>query len=146
MEFDFITSFNKAFILSIKMSAIIILVMLFYQLFQESKFYLILQDIINFPLKYIGFTKKSSVTMVVGLILGIAYGAGILIQDSLSGKMTYKEILLSSLFLSLCHAVFEDTLIFVAVGANGFLIIVTRIILAILIIGLLSKFLKNKIL
>ena len=81
--------------------------------------------------------------MVVGIILGIAYGAGILIKNAATGNMSKKEIILSCLFLSLCHAVFEDTLIFVAVGANGLIILGTRIILAVVVIYILKTIIKQ---
>ncbi len=145
MEFSFLNSFLNATILSVKMIFIIIVVMIIYELFEKSKLYNKLQDKLNKPLEKIGFTTSSSITMVVGIILGIAYGAGILIQNATKGTMNSKEIILSCLFLSLCHAVFEDTLIFVAVGGNAFIILGIRIILAFLIIGLLSRFLDENL-
>ena len=145
MEFSFLNSLVNATTLSLKMIFIIIFVMIIYELFEKSKFYIKLQEKLNKPLNKIGFTASSSITMVVGIILGIAYGAGILIQNATKGTMNSKEIILSCLFLSLCHAVFEDTLIFVAVGGNGFIILGTRIILAFLIIGLLSRLLDKNL-
>ena len=143
MEFNFVTSFIHAVLLSLKMIVIIVGVMVAYELFEKSNLYEKTQMIVNKPLKKIGFGTNSSVTMVVGIILGIAYGAGILIKNATTGKMTTREIILSCLFLSLCHAVFEDTLIFVAVGANGFIILGIRIFLAIVIISLLNNILNR---
>ena len=139
MEFNFLTSLGHAVLLSFKMIIIIVGVMIAYEIFEQSNLYEKTQMILNKPLKKIGFGPNSSVTMAVGIILGIAYGAGILIRNATTGKMTTKEIILSCLFLSLCHAVFEDTLIFVAVGANGFIILGVRIFLAIVIISLLNN-------
>jgi len=36
-------------------------------------------------------------------------------------------------FLSICEAIIEDTLIFVVIGANGFILIAFRFILAIIL-------------
>ncbi len=142
MEFNFLISLKQAILLTIKMIFIIVFVMILYEWFEKSKFYNKTQEFFNKPLKILGFTVNSSITMVVGIILGIAYGAGILIKNATEGKMSDKEIILSCLFLSLCHAAFEDTLIFVAVGANGIIIIGTRILLAFIIIGCLNKVLR----
>ncbi len=139
MEFNFLTSLKKAIFLSIKMVLIIIVVMILYEFFEKSKLYDKTKNFFNKWLKIFGFSANSSITMVVGVILGIAYGAGILIKSATEGKMTNKEIILSCLFLSLCHAAFEDTLIFVAVGANGFIIIGIRIFLAFCIIWMLNN-------
>ncbi len=143
MEFNFLISLKNASILSLKMVFIITIVMILYEIFEHSFLYKKTEEFFNKPLKHIGFTTNSSITMVVGIILGIAYGAGILIKNAVSGKMSKKEIILSCLFLSLCHAVFEDTLIFVAVGANGFIILGTRILLAITVIYLLKILIKG---
>jgi hypothetical protein len=78
--------------------------------------------------------------MVVGIVLGIAYGAGILLKNVQEKKMNSKDIALTSYFLAVCHAVFEDTLLFVAVGANGFIIIGVRILLAVILISILNKY------
>ncbi|MCF8011820.1 MAG: hypothetical protein K9L17_06405 [Clostridiales bacterium] len=42
--------------------------------------------------------------------------------------------------LSICHAVIEDTAIFMAVGANGFIILIGRFIMAVIITFLVSQF------
>jgi len=42
-------------------------------------------------------------------------------------------------FLSVCHAVVEDTALFMAVGANGLIILLGRFIAAILITYLISR-------
>ena len=136
-------SLTDAFKLSFKLVCIITVLMICYEFFENSKLYKILEKTSEKPLSKLGFSHHSSITMLVGIVLGIAYGAGILIKNATSGKMTYKEILLSSLFLATCHAVFEDTLLFVAVGGNWFVILGIRIFLGISIIAMLSGFFKR---
>jgi hypothetical protein len=41
-----------------------------------------------------------------------------------------REAFLILLFLSVCHAIFEDTLIFVIIGANGMVLVIARLVLA----------------
>ncbi|KAA0257673.1 nucleoside recognition protein [Deferribacter autotrophicus] len=142
MEFSLLNSFVNAAKLSLKLIIVITLLMIAYEFFENSKLYTKLQSILERPLEKVGFTPNSSITMVVGLVLGIAYGAGILIRNAMSGKMSGKEILLSSLFLSVCHAVFEDTLLFVAIGGNGVIILGTRIFLAITVAMIITKYVK----
>jgi len=81
-----------------------------------------------------GFKKESIYPLAAGLIFGISYGGGILIGESESGRIKGGQKFLVALYLGLCHAVFEDTLIFVAIGANGFWVITVRVIIATIIV------------
>jgi hypothetical protein len=142
MEFNLIVSIINAGKLCLKLICLITLLMILYEFFENSKLFSFFEKLLEKPLAKIGFSANSSISMLVGIVLGIAYGAGILIKNATSGRMNFKETILTALFLATCHAVFEDTLIFVAIGGNGIIILGTRILVAILIIGLLSKYIK----
>ena len=71
-------------------------------------------------------------SIAVGVILGITYGAGILIKEAKSGAMSEKEIFTVATFLMICHAIIEDTLLFVIFGADFTLVIAIRTLFAIL--------------
>lgn len=143
MDIAILGPLKNALLLCIKLTLIIVTLMIIYEFYENSKLYKLSQSVLNKPFSFIGIKSNASITMIVGLVLGIAYGAGILIKNAMSGNMTQKEIILTSIFLSVCHAVFEDTLLFVAVGANGIVIIGVRIILAFIIILLLNKYLSK---
>jgi spore maturation protein SpmB len=80
----------------------------------------------------LGFSKEALVPLLAGFLFGISYGAGVLIPEARSKLIGKQQIFLVAVFLALCHAVVEDTLLFVAVGANGFYLFFSRLILAIL--------------
>lgn len=71
--------------------------------------------------------------IIVGQLLGITYGAGILIRETNSGSLTRRDIFFIATFLMICHSIIEDTLLFVIFGANYLVIITIRIIMAILV-------------
>ncbi len=71
--------------------------------------------------------KESMVALFVGIIFGIAYGGGVLLEEKNSGALNKRDALLIGVFLSLCHAVIEDTLIFASIGADLVVILVVRI-------------------
>jgi len=88
-----------------------------------------------YPLvRWIGFKKDSIYPLLAGVIFGISYGGGVLIGESNSGRIDSKQRLLIALFLGVCHAIIEDTLLFVAQGADWLILIVTRFILAIIVV------------
>jgi len=72
-------------------------------------------------------------TLASGLILGITYGAGVLISEAQSGEMTRREIFLIGTFLLICHAIIEDTLLFVMLGADALVTVAVRTLAAILV-------------
>ncbi|MCT4618528.1 MAG: nucleoside recognition protein [Marinisporobacter sp.] len=89
--------------------------------------------------KLLGVSKDAILPLLVGIIFGISYGAGVIIQSSKEGDLTKKDLVLLVAFLVACHAVFEDTLLFVAVGANGYVLLGLRLLMAIVVTYLLSK-------
>lgn len=92
----------------------------------------------------LGMTSKASFPLLVGLIFGISYGAGVLVQSTKEGDLSKEDLTLLATFLIICHAVVEDTLIFAAIGANGWIVIIGRMFIAILITKIMSKYLKRQ--
>ncbi|MTI65394.1 MAG: nucleoside recognition protein [Firmicutes bacterium] len=88
----------------------------------------------------LGISKNLTFPLVIGLILGLSYGAGVIIKEAKEGELSKKDLYLLIIFLVACHSVIEDTLLFVAIGANGWFLITIRIIIAIILTVLVSKF------
>ena len=78
------------------------------------------------------YTKKvnSAFSLFTGVILGITYGAGILISEYKNSKLSKKEVWFIGTYLMICHAIIEDTLLFVIFGANFWIIIIFRLLFA----------------
>ncbi len=83
-------------------------------------------------------------SIIVGVILGITYGAGILILEAKSGAISKADLFYIGTFLMICHAIIEDTLLFVIFGADFTMVIVIRTIAAIVVSYLFLKFYKIK--
>ena len=101
--------------------------------------------------KFIKESKKNvskGFSLTVGIILGITYGAGILINEVENGNIKDEDIFYIGTFLMICHAVIEDTLLFVIFGADFTMAVVIRTISAIIISYFLlliyRKYRKNK--
>jgi hypothetical protein len=82
-------------------------------------------------------------SLVVGVVLGITYGAGVLIKEAKSGNMSKADIYFVAVFLMICHAILEDTLLFVIFGADFFLVIAARTIAALFFVYFVLKLLSN---
>ncbi len=90
----------------------------------------------------IGISGAGALPLLVGMTLGLAYGAGMIIKYGRDGKLTHREMVLIITFLSLNHSLFEDVLLFVAIGAHGTVLQIIRMTAAILVTAALARFLK----
>jgi len=82
---------------------------------------------------FLGISQNGFIPLVTGIVIGLTYGAGVIIHSIRTSNVGKKEAFLILLFLSICHAMIEDTLIFVVIGANGFILIAFRFVLAIIL-------------
>ncbi|HEY4549670.1 MAG TPA: hypothetical protein VIG98_05285, partial [Bacillus sp. (in: firmicutes)] len=71
-------------------------------------------------------------------------GSGVMIQAVKEDGVSKKDLTLAFIFLCTCHAVFEDTLIFLAVGISVLPILVIRLGIAIILTASVS-FIWNKV-
>jgi hypothetical protein len=76
---------------------------------------------------------NTGLSIIVGQLLGITYGASILIREADRGALSREDILFVGTFLMICHAIIEDVLLFVLLGANWLVIATVRLSAAILI-------------
>lgn len=86
-----------------------------------------------------GLTRDAAVPLFTGIFLGIAYGAGIIIRTAQEKALPKRQLFLMGLFLATCHAVVEDTLIFVVIGGNGWIMLGVRLFIAFGLCALLAR-------
>jgi len=103
-----------------------------------------LNKILYFFTKHLGITPKASTPLLIGILLGITYGAGAILASYTNKEMTKKDVVLVGVFLCLCHAIIEDTLLFVSFGAVGWLIVIIRFIVASVVTWLINLFYHPK--
>ncbi len=96
------------------------------------------------PMERMGFSPYTLVPLFTGIFLGIAYGAGVIIKISREKGLAKADLWLLGLFLATCHAVVEDTLIFVVVGGMARWILGPRILLAMVLSSALLVMMKRE--
>ena len=97
--------------------------------------------------KFILESKKNvskGFSITVGIFLGITYGAGILIEEAKSGAIKREDLFYIGTFLMICHAIIEDTLLFVIFGADFTMVIAIRTIAAIILSYIILKIYQKK--
>lgn len=81
----------------------------------------------------LGMKENTSMTLVAGLTIGLAYGAGVMIKAVQEDGVSKKDATLAFIFLVSCHAVVEDTLIFIPLGIPVLPLFLIRITTAVLL-------------
>lgn len=81
-------------------------------------------------LTHLELPKEASLPIIIAQAFGLLYGAGLIIRATDQDNISSGDIMSISVFFALCHAVFEDTLLFAAIGGNAFIILGVRVILA----------------
>lgn len=72
--------------------------------------------------------KEAAPMVVVGVLLGIAYGGGLIIREAQSGRLSAHTVFLSLCFMGFCHGVIEDTAIAMTFGCHYSAAIIGRIL------------------
>jgi len=93
-------------------------------------------------LRVLGIGQAAANTTVIGVALGLSYGAGLLIRDLEKGAMSRRDSFLALCFLGLVHSMIEDTLLIMAIGADLSGILWARLLFAIVIVALLARFIN----
>ncbi|MEO0098073.1 MAG: nucleoside recognition domain-containing protein [candidate division WOR-3 bacterium] len=125
--------------LNVKIFVILFLIFLFLELIERTGFLTKGYKKIAGSFKFLGFSEKATAPLLAGIFFGIIYGAGVIADLINKEKIEKKQVLLVSVFLAICHAIFEDTGIFLALGANIFFLTIPRIIFASLITFLIAR-------
>lgn len=119
-------------LLALKIIVIVLAVMIIQSLLEEFKAMDFLSRLIAPVMRFFGLPGEASFLWLVINIVGYAYGAGIVEEQVKAGKMKSQEADLFNHHAGLCHSLFEDTLLFLAVGLPFFWITVPRLIMAFL--------------
>ncbi len=112
-------SISNAAILSLKIIALISLIIFLMDSLKRTSFISKYNDRVH-----------TSFSLLTGQLLGITYGAGILFKEANSGNLKKKDLFFIGTFLMICHSLLEDPLLFVIFGANYWVIVVSRLIMA----------------
>lgn len=88
---------------------------------------------------FFSIDSKSGFSMAIGVLFGLLYGAGAIIKNIEEDKPDKRSIFLVSMFLSLCHAVIEDSLIFTSIGASFLWVFMSRLLSACVFTYFMSK-------
>lgn len=101
-----------------RMFVIVVPIMVVLELFEGSRPFRALVRGWARLVRRLGMTEQTAVPTLVGFLFGLAYGGGVIIRETRRHELGRRQVFLMSLFLTQVHAVIEDSLVFIAVGAS----------------------------
>lgn len=90
-----------------------------------------------------GLEARAAPITTVGVLLGLTYGGALIIEESERQAFRSRTRFLALAWLCLSHALIEDTLLLLAVGADIWVILVGRVAVTLLLIALLARWLGD---
>lgn len=94
-------------------------------------------------LRAMGIGPEASMVTVVGLALGLTYGSGLIIHESRAGRIGRRDVFYAVTLLGLSHALIEDTMLMVLMGAHASGIFWGRLAFSLAALFLLVRFTRN---
>jgi hypothetical protein len=83
--------------------------------------------------RHLKMADEGTILVAIGMIFGLTYGAGAIIQSARDGHLDKRSMILVAVFVSTCHALIEDTFLFSALGADIALVMGVRFMVAMIL-------------
>lgn len=104
----------------------------------------LIQTLLSPFLKALTIGKETTNVCVIGLVLGLSFGAGLLIDEARTGKINKRDIFLAVCFLGLTHSIIEDTILILLLGADVMSILWGRLLFGFIVIAILARCIKQE--
>jgi hypothetical protein len=137
-----LTAIEKAGLGILQLAMIVIPLMIVIQILKDLQWLNKFSKGMSPITRSLGMNENTSTTMAAGLLFGLAFGAGVVIQAVKEDGVGKKDLTLAFIFLMACHAVVEDTLIFIPLGIPVWPLFLIRLGVAItltLVVGFIWK-------
>ncbi|MQR94945.1 nucleoside recognition domain-containing protein [Fictibacillus phosphorivorans] len=138
-----LTALEKASLGILQLALIVIPLMIIMQFMKDKGWLNKFSNWMAPAMKLLGMKENTSMTMAAGLTIGLAYGAGVMMQAAKEDGVSKKDLYLAFIFLVSCHAVVEDTLVFVPLGIPVLPLLIIRVVTAI-VLTVLVAYVWNK--
>ncbi|MDR3295673.1 MAG: hypothetical protein LBT26_07605 [Clostridiales Family XIII bacterium] len=88
---------------------------------------------LNWLAGLLGIGKDALLPLAVGVLMGVTYGAGTLIEINRRTPLSKRDFTLVAIFMYCCHGIIETTFIFTMAGANPLFPSLLRLLIAVLV-------------
>jgi len=130
--------------ITLLVTAVIVPLMLGLALLRDSRLLDRAAGFLRPVMQRLTLSNNAAYPLLAGLFLGIVFGSGVILSFARDGSLTKRDLMLVLVFLGICHSIIEDTLVFMALGANGWVLISVRFLLAALAAFAVSLLIRLK--
>ncbi|SDH20720.1 Nucleoside recognition [Alteribacillus persepolensis] len=123
----------SAFTGVVQIAVVVIPIMIFIQVMKDLKWLQVFSSWMTPFTRMMGIRPNTSTTLASGIVFGLAFGAGVMMQAIKEDNVSKKDLYLVFIFLVACHAVVEDTLIFIPLGIPVLPLLIIRLVTAVLL-------------
>jgi hypothetical protein len=117
-----------------KILLLVCVIMVVQRLLEEFKVMHFLSRLLSPLMRVFGLGDEASFLWMVINIAGYAYGAAVIMDRVHNGKMKPRDADLFNHHASLCHSLFEDTALYLAIGVPLFWLVIPRLMAAIVVV------------
>ncbi len=89
--------------------------------------------------KLIKVDKKAIFPLLVGIVMGVTYGAGTLIELNKEDPLSERDFAILGIFMYMCHGLIETVVIFAVAGANIWVVSIGRFLIALVVTMILAR-------
>lgn len=90
-------------------------------------------------LRLMGIGGSAATITVIGLVMGLAYGGGLILHDVQKGKVGRRDVFSAMSLMGLSHALIEDTLLMCLIGASLWGTFFGRLVFSLAVVAVLSR-------
>lgn len=129
---------------TLQFSIIVFILMIFIQVLKDLYVLAFVSRQLTTAMNFLGIPDRGAITMAAGLLFGIAFGAGVIIDQAREQAFSKRDLYIMLIFLSGCHAVVEDTLIFLPLGVPIWALLLIRIVVAIVLTMVVARMWRRR--
>ena len=123
----------------ISLSLIVIFLVVLIDVLKQIKVVYYCELLLRPLLRFIGISSSLAHIMAVGGLLGLTYGSGLLLAESKKNDFAKKDLAVALVFISMCHALIEDSIIMLLCGADIFAVLFARLFFCLLVAAILMR-------
>jgi len=127
------TFVTGSFDLLLRVFLIVVPIMVALEIFEGTRPFRALVRAWARVVRHVGLTERSAAPTLIGFIFGLAYGGGVIVRDIRRHDLGRRQVFIMSTFLAMVHAIVEDSLVFIALGASVFWVVAYRTLWAALV-------------
>jgi len=139
------TWFTATLYLSVKIFAIIMVLMILLEMMKIFNWIHHIVKMINPLLKTMGLNRRVGILWLTATVFGLAYGGAVIVEEAKQGDITRKELEKLHLSIGINHSMVEDPALFLSLGLSAFWLWMPRVIMAVIAVHLFDLYYKIKL-